>query len=60
MSKLAFSHQKLTNDEKNGRLPLKGDAPSNSSSVIFLPEYGQIQLTSYFHKTYKKLLLKVL
>jgi hypothetical protein len=44
----------------NGRLPLKGDAPSNSTSVIFLPEYRQIQPTSYFHKIYKKLLLKVL
>jgi len=40
----------------NGRLPLKGDALSNLTSVIFLPEYGQIQPTSYF---YKKLLLKV-
>ncbi len=44
--------------KQNRHFTLKGDAPPNSSSVIFQLQYGQIQPTSYFHKIYKKLILK--
>ena len=44
-------------EKLNKRPPIKGDALLRLTSVTFLPDYGQIQPTSYFHK---KLLLKVL
>ncbi len=37
-------------EKLNERPPIKGDASLRLASVTFLPEYGQIQPTNYFHK----------